>query len=432
MCFSGSFSFFLNYDYFICIELLKPLLEDICPQIQQCAAIALGRLAHHNASVGQSVISNGILAILFKNLKTKTKHYRKAAMFALRAICKHDADTTEAVINSPGTMDALILCLMDLDTSVREAAAWATGYIARHGSQLARIVVDMGAVPHLVLCLQEHELAVRRVAISALADIAKHEPYFAQVVIDSNGVGYLARAINDRDDALKRQAINALASISRHGYQFAETVVQAEIFPDVLLCLGHKCPTVRRNTAMLIRDVVKHTLELAQLVVNSGGVGAIIEMLKTPLSITNRDVAPDDDAKIPCIAALGYIAGSDSKLACCVVKCNGITTVLDIMKDAYPTSELASVSAWCLAQIGKYCPGYVADSGILPRLLEMAATPGASEELKTRCYTALKQCVQGCTKLTVLEPLLMETQPDILDCVLAQLAKVSFCFSWIF
>ncbi|GLV45197.1 karyopherin alpha3 [Carabus blaptoides fortunei] len=404
------------------LELLKPLLEDVCPQIQQCAAITLGRLAHHNAHVGKLVIEESVLSILFRDLKTRTKYYRKAAMFALRAICKHNAETTEAVITSAGTLDALIMCLMDLDTSVRESAAWATGYIARHGSKLARMVVDMGAVPHLVLCLQEHELAVRRVAVSALADIAKHEPYFAQVIIDSNGVGYLARALNDRDDPLKRQAIHALASISRHGYQFAETVVQAEIFPDILLCLGHKCPTIRRNTAMLVRDVVKHTLELAQLVVNSGGVGAIIEMLK--VASFHKDIGSDVDARVPCVAALGYIAGSDSKLACCVVKCGGISTVQEIMNNAYPTSDLASVCAWCLGQIGKFCPGYVADSGILPKLLELAATPGASEELKIRCNTALKQCVQGCTKFAVLEPLLMETQPDILDCVLAQLAKI--------
>lgn len=44
---------------------------------------------------------------------------------------------------------------------VKEAAAWAAGYIARSNQNLARAVVDAGAIPHLVLCLQEPEISVR-------------------------------------------------------------------------------------------------------------------------------------------------------------------------------------------------------------------------------------------------------------------------------
>lgn len=37
---------------------------------------------------------------------------------------------------------------------MKEAAAWALGYIARHNTELAQAVVDAGAVPLLVLCIQ--------------------------------------------------------------------------------------------------------------------------------------------------------------------------------------------------------------------------------------------------------------------------------------
>lgn len=45
-------------------------------------------------------------------------------------------------------------CLGDFEPPVKEAAAWALGYIARHTPQLAQSVVDAGAVAPLVLVLQ--------------------------------------------------------------------------------------------------------------------------------------------------------------------------------------------------------------------------------------------------------------------------------------
>ena len=59
---------------------------------------------------------------------------------------------------------------------MKEAAAWALGYIARHNGELAQSVVDSGAVPLLVLCIQEPELSLKRIAASALSDISKHSP----------------------------------------------------------------------------------------------------------------------------------------------------------------------------------------------------------------------------------------------------------------
>ena len=60
----------------------------------------------------------------------------------------------QAVVDS-GALDALVGCLEEFDPGVKEAAAWALGYIARHNGELAQTVVDAGAVPLLVLCVQE-------------------------------------------------------------------------------------------------------------------------------------------------------------------------------------------------------------------------------------------------------------------------------------
>ena len=45
----------------------------------------------------------------------------------------------QAVVES-GALDALVGCLEEFDPGVKEAAAWALGYIARHNGELAQTV----------------------------------------------------------------------------------------------------------------------------------------------------------------------------------------------------------------------------------------------------------------------------------------------------
>ena len=105
-------------------------------------------------------------------------------------------------------------CLEEFDPGVKEAAAWALGYIARHNGELAQTVVDAGAVPLLVLCVQEPELTLKRIAASALSDICKHSPELAQTVVDAGAVSLLAKDISHIDAPLKRQ----VGSSARRGW----------------------------------------------------------------------------------------------------------------------------------------------------------------------------------------------------------------------
>lgn len=114
----------------------------------------------------------------------------------MRAVAKHSPELAQSVVDS-GALNALVSCLEEFDPGVKEAAAWAVGYIARHSGgkpsptrhnlthqlikiskkiDLAQAVVDAGAVPLLVLCVQEPELSLKRISASALSDVAKHSP----------------------------------------------------------------------------------------------------------------------------------------------------------------------------------------------------------------------------------------------------------------
>jgi hypothetical protein len=78
-------------------------------------------------------------------------------------------------------------------------------------------------------------------------------------------------------------------------------------------------------------------------------------------------------------------------------------------------------------QIGRHTPEHakaVAVANVLPRLLHLYARTDLSEDLQTKAKKALKNILQKCVYLPVLEPLLHEASPNILKHVVAQFSKV--------
>lgn len=48
-------------------------------------------------------------------------------------MAKHSAELAQSVVDC-GALDALVICLEEFDPGVKEAAAWALGYVARHNA----------------------------------------------------------------------------------------------------------------------------------------------------------------------------------------------------------------------------------------------------------------------------------------------------------
>ena len=67
------------------------------------------------------------------------RFYKKAAAFVLRAVAKHSPQLAQSVVDC-GALDALVICLEEFDPGVKESAAWALGYIARHNSGRLRLL----------------------------------------------------------------------------------------------------------------------------------------------------------------------------------------------------------------------------------------------------------------------------------------------------
>ncbi|KAK3717521.1 hypothetical protein QZH41_013787, partial [Actinostola sp. cb2023] len=405
------------------MSLLRPLLLDIVPTIQQTAALALGNLANYNDDLAEAVVKADILPQLVYSLaeqNVKILQESSSLCFESRSktlysTCSGKLTLPDAVVDS-GALDALVICLEEFDPGVKESAGWALGYIARHNAELSQAVVDAGAVPLLVLCIQEPELSLKRIASSALSDICKHSPELAQTVVDAGAIAHLAQMILNPDAKLKRQVFSALSQIAKHSVDLAEMVVEAEIFPAVLTCLKDNDEYVCKNVATLIREIAKHTPELAQLIVNAGGVAAVVDYVGEK----------HGNVRLPGVMMLGYVAAHSENLAMSVIVSKGVVQLSMALQEE-KEDHIKAAGAWALGQIGRHTPEHakaVAVANNLPRLLNCYLQTDSSEDLQTKSKKALKNILQKCTHLPALEPLLHDAPPNILKHVVGQFAKV--------
>lgn len=397
------------------MALLRPLLLDTVPSIQQSAALALGRLANYSEALAEAVVVNEVLPQLVYSLGEQNRFYKKTAAFVLKAVAKHSPELASSVVEA-GSLDALVGCLSEFEPSVKEAAAWALGYIARHTPELAQSVVDAGAVPQLVLCLREPELTLKRIAASTLSEICKHSPELAQIVVDAGAVPNLSPMLQHPDSKLKRQVCSCLSQVAKHSVDLAEVVVEAEIFPKIFTCLKDADNVVRRNSATCIREIAKHTPELAQLIVNAGGHVAIIDYISEATGT----------ARLPGVMTLGYIAAFSETLALAIIVHQGIMPLKEALVNE-PEDHIKAAAAWSLGQVGRHTPDHaraLAQADVFRRLIDVYRDDDSSADLKTKSQRALKSVLQKCTHLQALEPLLQDAPDKIMKYVVHQFAKV--------
>eukprot|EP00070_Physeter_catodon_P037890 XP_028344784.1 uncharacterized protein LOC112062828 [Physeter catodon] len=77
------------------MSLLRPLLLDNVPSIQQTAALALGRLASHSEELAQEVVTQEILPQLAHSVAQQNRFYKRSAAFVIRAISKHSPELAQ-------------------------------------------------------------------------------------------------------------------------------------------------------------------------------------------------------------------------------------------------------------------------------------------------------------------------------------------------
>ena len=404
------------------MALLRPLLLDTVPSIQQSAALALGRLANYSEALAEAVVMNDVLPQLVYSLADNNRFYKKTAAFVLKAVAKHSPELAQAVVDS-GALPALTACLSEFEPSVKESAAWALGYISQHTLPLAQAVVDAGAIAPLVLCLQEPELSLKRIAASTLGELAKHSPELSQLLVDAGAIAFLSPLIAHPDTKLKRQVCCALSQVAKHSIDLAEAVVESEVFPRVFHCLQDPDALIKRHAATLVREISKHTPELAQLIVNAGGHTALIQYLSLP--------AVRGAARLPALMTLGYIGAFSETLATSIIVAQGLLPLRATLVDGEGGAEedhIKAAAVWSLGQVGRHTPEHakaIAQSDILRLLVNLHTSPHSSADLKLKCLRTLQQLLAKTTYLPALEPLLLAADDARVQAyIVQQFAKV--------
>ncbi|KAA6392732.1 MAG: hypothetical protein EZS28_011742 [Streblomastix strix] len=92
-----------------------------------------------------------------------------------------------------------------------------------------------------------------------------------------------------------------------------------------------------------------------------------------------------------------------------------------------PEDSMKASAAWALGQVGRHTSDHakaLTDAGALPKLLMINLHEFASDDPQQKSKDALIAIISKCTYLPALEPLLNESPPEILECILGQYAKV--------
>ncbi len=396
------------------MSLLRPLLLDSVPSIQQSSALAIGRLANHSEILAESVISNDIITQLIQNLSLQNKFYKKAACFVLRAVAKHSTFLAEEVVKS-GALVHLVKCLEEFDPTVKESASWALGYIAKHTQALAQKVIAAQAVNSLILCLQEPEITLKRAAAQTLSYICQHNEQLAQPVADG-GLDTIIFFLTFNDTLLKRNICLLLGNITKHSVELANQVMsKLNNSQKLLSCLKDPDTLVKKNAAYCICEIVNKSPENAINIVNSGGAAILVEF------ITNVKGEP----RLYGILTLGFIAAFKEELATVIIESKAINQLRDALQNE-PGQNIKAAACYALGHIGRHSDMHakeVAEANVLSLMLFHFMTPEATEELRDNAKKALKKIIDNCSHLSALEPLLLVAPEKILKHILNQYIK---------
>jgi hypothetical protein len=395
------------------VALLKPLLLDVVPSIQQSAALALGRLATYSEVLAQNIADNNIIPQLTYNLQKQNRFFKKAACYVIKAVAQHNVELAQSVVNA-GCLEPLVLSLDEFDPTIKEAAAFALGHIAKHNENLARQVVEARAVDSLLLCLQEPELILKRVASQTLANICKHTEQLAQPVAE-NGLDYICSYINYTDTNIKRNVCNLLTNICKHSNELATLVMSKLTHPQKLLnCLKDNDEIVRNNAAMCICEIVNKCPENAQAICSAGA----------PVVITNYIKNSRNAGRLYGVLILAYIAAYNEDSAMLIINAGALPVLKKCLEEEI--EQVKCAVCFALNHLGRHSNQHaneVAATGVLEKMLFYFMDPTTSDDLKEKSKKALIELIKKTSNLNELEPLLHVANNDILIPILDQFNK---------
>lgn len=397
------------------LSLLRPLLLDNVPSIQQMSALAISRLASVSETNSEKIISTGMLPEIVNGLNSKDERYQKNLCQVIRSVSKHSQKLASKVVQG-GCLKPLVECINSKSNDVTEAAASSIKAIASHDVSLAQEVVEAGALPPLIKSITRTESTLRRTSISAIGSIARHNMQLATACIEARAISTIASTLSTTNDSkLKTQACLALAAIAAHSVDTAELVVEEKIFPSALTCFTDADKDLRVAAAKLVYEIVKHTQELSQGVVGFGGCQSLVEYIRT----SKTDM-------IPAVKAVGAIAGFSPSLAMSLLEAGAGRATLGVFVSS-KSIETKSVAAKAVGMLGKHnsqTSQKMTSMNALSLLFQAIGDPDGDDNLRAAVKEAMVDLIKNCEDITALEPLITTSEGEILCHVLERISNL--------
>lgn len=237
------------------MSLLRPLLLDVVPTIQQTAALALGRLANYNDDLAEAVVKGDILPQLVYSLAEQNRQI----LSALSQIAKHSVDLAEMVVEAE-IFPVVLTCLKDKDEYVKKNASTLIREIAKHTPELSQLIVNAGGVAAVIDCIGSCKGNIRLPGIMMLGYVAAHSENLAMAVIISKGVPQLSVCLSEEpEDHIKAAAAWALGQIGRYTPEHARAVAVTNTLP-VLLSL-YMCTESSEDLQVKSKKAIKNILQ---------------------------------------------------------------------------------------------------------------------------------------------------------------------------
>lgn len=316
-------------------------------------------------------------------------------------------------------LKTVIECLEDSEPETRASAALALGGLAKN-EQIAGLLVQSGTLAALTQILASPELPLKQAAAFALGNIAKHSEVFAEHIADCNVIPLLVKAIHNDHVRLKADGFLCLANIARHSPGLATEVAESGL-NEAIEHLSCQPGIVQKQAATLVRDICRHNLRLSNMVVMSNGLGSLVNLVQ----------CGNDCSVLPAVMALGYMSAQSEQVAEQIIDLDAVHS-LQCTLDCEGKEQLQAAAAWTLGQIGKHSVDNVKAltvENVLSTLVQKIGSPHVSENLKTKCRSALRLLLPKCEDTKDLENILMGDIPEALIApILSAFSKILPCY----
>ncbi|GAW81075.1 PF16 protein [Plasmodium gonderi] len=399
------------------IILIRPLILDKIPIVQQNATQILAKMATHSEEVALTILQNDVLPHLIYCLKHENKNYRKNCANTLKCLASHNAKLANLVAEGENCIDYLMDSLDEYDVRLKEACINALCAIIKNDIDLSKKLVDKGIIPLVILCLQEKDTNLIKSTLNILTELSKQTNEIAKEVVDNNALPHLIKYLDHNDIHIKRSSCNCLSQIAKHKEELTELIIENDVFPKIIYLLKDNDDIVKKNCSNLLKEMSKHNEDICKIITRAGTLPFLCECIEQ---------ASKDNIKCPAILCLGFIASFSESLSLNIILSNTIPILKKCLIEE-TEDYIKCASVWTLGNIGKHSSEHVkkiSDENILIILVNLYNSNDSSDDLKKKIKFSLKIMIQKVTDLEALEPVFIKSSIKLAKYCIYQFSKI--------